>query len=209
MKKIKYDLRRWLSAYGELLGDEQKSLNFYRTSYGDEIPKEELETNLVSLEAWAAYAHKNRLLFHVTAFIASNDQPYADILFNDGNVLVHFIDEHNRIYMAYEFDGKYDKDKVFLDSLRCYFYPDNEKFYGRRDSIKDVQYIFTPKGKLTVWDRYLENGKWFEEAKEAAHPVNVEKNWEPYPELGNYDSIVRMKRWGDGDLLKDIPELSK
>lgn len=206
MKDLNYTLCGWNDAYGELQ-DVEDSLDFYRTSYGDEIPKQELETNLVSLEAWAAYAHKNRLLFHVTAFIASNDQPYADILFNDGNVLVHFIDEQNRVYMAYEFDGKYDKDKLFLDSLRYYIYPDNEKFYRRGDSIKHVQYKFTPEGKLIVRERYVEEGERFEEAKEAAHPVNVEKNWEPYPELGNYNSIVRMKRWDDGDLLNDIPEL--
>ena len=39
--------------------------------------------------------------------------------------------------------------------------------------------------------------------------LNVASNWEPKPEFGNWDSIFRMKRWGDGELdevFKAIPD---
>ena len=197
-KNLQFSLKGWNDAYGEI-SNKEDTLDFYKTSYEDEIPKGELKKALSSVESWAQYAYNKRLLFHVTAFL-ENEQPYADILFNDGNVIVHFLDECNRIYMAYEFLGGLKKDLLFLDSLRYYIYEDDKNFYGRRHSIRDYQYIFTPEGKLTIWDRYLEDGKWYEEAKEAELPVNVASNWEPYPKLGDYNGIVKMERWKDGEL---------
>ncbi len=200
MKKLNYSLLTWNDAYGELQESEEDTLDFYRTSYEDEIEKEILEEALSSLESWLEYAYKNKLLFHITALIKDNDQPYADILFNDGNVIVNFIDEFNRIYLSYTFGGDHHPEKLFLESLHYYIYPDDNEFYPCFNSIKDVQYIFTPEGKLTVWDRYIEEGKWYEEAKEAENRVNISSNWEIFPELGDYNSITRIERWQEGEL---------
>ncbi|WP_062060385.1 hypothetical protein [Aquimarina longa] len=199
MKNLKYILEGWNDAYGELQNDED-TLDFYRTTYEDEIDKTILEEALSSLESWSKYAYKNKLLFHVTA-IMENDQPYADILFNDGNILIHFIDEYNRFYMTYTFSKQEGTDQVFMSSLHYFIYPDSIKEFTN-DDIRDVQYIFTPEGKLTIWDRYLEKGKWYEEAKEAEEPVNVASNWEPYPQLGDYQSIIRLERWEDNELAQ-------
>ncbi len=208
MKNLQYTLQGWNDAYGELQNEED-SIDFYRTTYEDEIAKAELETALSSLESWSQYAYQNKLLFHITAFM-ENEQPYANIVFNDGNVGVQFIDEYNRIYLDYGFTGKFDTEKLFLNSLHYFIYPKEVKEFTN-DDIRDVQYIFTPEGKLTVWDRYLEDGKWYEEAKEADRPVNITTNWEDYPKLGEYDSIVRLKRWEEGELARPWvdPQLKK
>ncbi|MWW23126.1 hypothetical protein [Algibacter lectus] len=197
--ELKYILMGWNDAYGEIQ-DKEDTLDFYRNSYEDEIEKEILEEALSSLENWSKYAYKNKLLFHITALIKDNDQPYADILFNDGNVIINFIDEFNRIYLSYTFGGNHHPKKLFLESLYYFIYSDDKEFYACSKSIKDVQYIFTPEGKLTVWNRYIEDGKLYEDVKEATKAVNVNNNWELYPKLDQYDSVSRLKRWGEDEL---------
>lgn len=203
-KKLRFDLKGWNSSYGKFFSEEA-ALKFYRVSYEDDIPAKELKKHLSSLEDWEQYAYEKKILIENTAVIEPTDQPYASICLNEGNVIVRFLDEHNRIYMYYTFGGEYKEGQVFLERLHYFIYPDDEKFYRRGDSIKDVMYDFTPEGKLTVTTEELRaDGERYQVIEEAAHPVNVSANWEPYPELGKYESIARLKRWGDGDLLKGI-----
>ena len=205
MHKIKFILQGWNSPYGELQSEED-TIDFYRTSYEDEISKKELEENLQSLEKWAACAYKNKLLFHVTALIERNDQPYADITFNEGNVIVEFIDEFNRTYLAYSFHGDVTEGKLFIANLHYFIYDKDEfTIYSK----EDARYYFTPEGKVTVYKEFIgEDGQKYKSVEESAHPVNIEKNWEEYPKLGEYDSIVLLKRWDNDDFLKGI-NLSK
>ncbi|WP_148639122.1 tetratricopeptide repeat protein [Aquimarina longa] len=201
MEKLKYTLCGWNGSYGEIQNEED-TLDYYRTLYQNEISTEELEKHLISLDAWAQYAYENKLFFNVTAFLDDNDQPLISLTFNEGNIIVEFIDECNRIHMDYVFSNGHHPEKLFLTSLHYFIYPDNDNFYTMLDVIKDVQYIFTPEGKLTVWERYIDekDGKEYEEAKEASDPVNIESNWETYPQLGEYDKICNIDRWGDGEL---------
>jgi len=203
MNKLTYLLQKWSIAYGKLRSD-QDTLDFYRTSYEDEISKKELDTNLQSLEKWAAYAYSNKLLFHVTALIDKNDQPYADITFNEGNIIVEFIDECNRVYLAYSFHGDVVEGKLFMANLHYFIY-EGDGFESRGKSIEDARYYFSPEGKVTVYKEFIgEDGQKYKSVDESAHPVNIEKNWEAYPKLGEYDSIVRLKRWDNDDFLKGI-----
>ncbi len=203
-KTLRFDLRSWNDAYGELM-DEDDSLDFYKTTYEDEIPAKELKKHLASLEAWTDYAYNNKLLIELTAFLEPNDQVYASICLNSGNAIVRFVDEHNRIYMVYSFGGEYKKGQLFLDKLQYFIYPDDEAYYDRDESVKDVTYEFTPEGGLRVITEELrDDGHRYEKVEEAAHPVNVSANWEPYPEPGKYESLARLRRWGNGDLLKGI-----
>lgn len=34
--------------------------------------------------------------------------------------------------------------------------------------------------------------------------VNVESNWEKYPDFGDWDSIFRMKRWKEGEIIYPV-----
>lgn len=206
MEKLTFDLRIWNTSYGEQM-DEQDSLDFYRTSYKPDLPKNVLDANLISLETWHRYAYDNKLLFELSVFDQAN-RPYASLLFNVGNAIIHFIDEYQRPYMVYTFGGEYKPSQLFLESLH-YFEYEGEDFKERDESIADTEYKFTPQGKLVVYKEYTkEDGHRYESQQEAAQLVNVEKNWEPYPAFGQYECLVRLKRWGDGDLLKDIPSLN-
>jgi hypothetical protein len=205
-EKLKYDLRGWNNAYGEIK-EAVTTLNFYRITYNNKIPKKELEANLVSLESWAIYAYTTKRLFHVTAIIEANDEAYADIIFNEGRCLVRFLDEYGRTFMTYIFEGDLKPGQLFLDTLKYWVYPSDKKtFMILSDHIEFCEYKFTPEGKLTVTREKKEaGGGWLQTVEEAAHPIDVSKNWEPYPKLGHYEGIVKMERWQEGDFLKNPP----
>lgn len=208
-KHFRYDLRMWNTVRGYLM-DEATSLDFYRTTYKGKMPRKELEAALTSLETWAAYAYERRLLFEVFARLAT-DQPYASLLFNDGNAIVHFIDEFNRIYIVYTFSGEgmFTPDNpgfaehrrpgfLFLSSLHYFEYPDDEKFYKRYESVADTEYVFTPDGQLTVYREYAkEDGHRYQSEERADWHVDVTPNWEPYPALGQYAGLLTFQRWGE------------
>jgi hypothetical protein len=205
-KKLKFTYLKWLTSYGELQVAEKDVLDFYRTTYKSKIPKKELELHLSSLESWVKFAYETKRLFHVTGLLKDNDQPYVALLLNDGNAIVEFIDEFNRIYLRYFFSSRFNKPEfVFLTSLNYFIYPDNN-FYASFQRKSSVTYDFTPEGGLTV-TKSVSNGDGTNNVtvEEATTPIDVSKNWEPYPKLGEYESIVRLKRWDDGDFLKNPP----
>nr|WP_199158110.1 hypothetical protein [Pedobacter sp. ASV2] len=196
---LKQTLQAWNTAYGKIQTVEN-TLDFYRTTYRKKIDKKELEANLVDLVTWEQYAYANKILLEMT-FLLSNDQPYAGVILNAGNAIVKFIDEHNREYIRYVFGGEHKEGYLFLESLRYFTYPDNHQFYSSYRCETSTRYEFTPAGNLRVTKFDKDN---YMTVDEAAHPVNVEANWEPYPELGKYEGLVKLKRWGDGDLLAGI-----
>jgi hypothetical protein len=203
---LRFDPRKWLTSYGKL-NTEQGTLNFYRNTYKGEIPRKDLEPHLISLEAWHSFAYQNRLLFDFTVYDRF-DHPWASVLLNDGNAIVHYLDEYQRPYMVYTFGGEYRKGYLFLESLH-YFEYEGEEFKERDESIADTEYRFQPNGQLVIYKEYTkEDGHRYESEQAAAHPVNVSSNWEPYPPFNQYVSLVRMKRWAEGELLKGIPSLN-
>jgi hypothetical protein len=203
---LRFDIRMWNTAYGEQMSQED-SLDFYRTSYKNEIPRKDLEPNLVSLEAWHSFAYRNRLLFEFTVYNRF-DHPWASVSLNAGNASVIYLDEYQRPYMVYSFSGSYDPSHLFLNSLH-YFEYEGEDFKERDESIADTEYGFRPNGQLIVYKEYTkEDGHRYESEQAATHPVNVSSNWEPYPPFNQYASLVRMKRWAEGELLQGIPGLN-
>jgi hypothetical protein len=203
---LRFDIRMWNTAYGKQMSAEA-SINFYRTTYKGEIPRKDIEPHLVSLEAWHTFAYRNRLLFEFTVYDRF-DHPYASVLLNDGNAIIRYLDEYQRPYMVYTFGGEYQEGYLFLDSLR-YFEYEGEDFKERDESIADTEYRFQPNGQLTVYKEYTkDDGHRYESEQAAAHPVNVSSNWEPYPPFNHYTSLVRMKRWAEGELLMNIPNLN-
>lgn len=200
-----YDLHMWNSAYQEMM-DTATTLDFYRTSYEDEISRKELEANLVSLEAWAAYAHTNKLLYHVYVRLAGTGQPYAALILNDGNVIVSFLDEYHREYMIYTFMGKHEPGRLFLESLHYFEYPDAQ-WATPAESSADTQYEFTPGGQLTVRREYSkDDGHRYQSEQTAADPVDVAPNWEPAPVLGDYAGVLALKRWGEQGTIVPLPQ---
>ena len=199
-----YDFRLLRTTRNGLM-DEATTLDFYRTSYEDELPRKVLEANLTSLETWAAYAHANRLLYQVYVRLAETDQPYANLILNDGNVIVSFLDEYNREYMIYTFDGELEPGQLFLESLHYFEYP-NEQWATPARSSADTQYEFTPRGRLTVRREYTkEDGHRYQSEQTAADFVDVTPNWEPAPALGDYTGVLVLKRWGEHGGIVPLP----
>ena len=187
------------------LMDAATTLDFYRTSYEDEIPYKELEANLISLDTWAAYAHANKLLYHVYVRLAETGQPYANIILNDGNVIVSFLDEYHREYMIYTFGGSQAPGRLFLESLHYFEYPDAQ-WATPAESSADTQYEFTPYGQLTVRREYSKaDGYRYQSEQTAADPVDVTPNWEPAPALGQYTGVLTLKRWGEQGTIVPLP----
>jgi hypothetical protein len=209
MAKYTFLFQLWGDAYKELKS-ERTTLNFLRTTYEDEIDSKELEKQLKSLETWVPYAVQHKLLYHVTA-LNDNEEPYAWINFNEGSCYVEFLDEYYRTFMRYSFQiSENEHNKLFLYKMDFWRYTSgDDKAESYQNCDLKGSYNFTPEGGLIVYTNKKDflSGKWEEEVQEAAHPVNVEKNWEPYPDWTkkNYEGLVKLKRWEEGDFLKGIP----
>jgi hypothetical protein len=227
-EKIKFTLRGWNRAYGELRSVES-TLWYYNYIEEDTVSKKELKEHLSSLETWAQYAYGRNVKFrkriqdkelnpdkefdrfqelyekegralYITALIEDNEQPYACIRFSGMFVTIEYIDEYNRVYMQYRFRTEYGKQDLFLYELEYFIYPEDDNSVDA-DNRDYVSYYFTPEGELTVTKEYnVGTTEHIREEYQATGPVNVEKNWEPYPEFGQWDNIVRMERWQPGEL---------
>lgn len=206
MKQYSYDLHMWNDAYGEMMNIAD-TLDFYRTSYEDELPRRELDAHLSTLDTWAVYAHQNRLLYHIYVRLIATGQSYANVILNEGNVIVSFLDSYNREHLIYSFIGT-ENNKLFLESLHYFEYAD-ETWCTPAESIADTQYVFTLQGHLTVNREYEKaDGQRYRSQQTAAHSVDVTPNWEPYPELGEYAGVLELKRWGEqGSILPLLNEM--
>jgi len=230
MEKLRFTLRDWNREYGEISSIED-TLWYYNHIQEDSISKKVLREKLVSLDAWAQYAYDCNVKFrkriqdrelnpdteferfnelsekegrelYITALIEDNEQPYACIRLKGMFVVIEYIDEYNRVYMMYSFRTEYGKQDLFLYELEYYIYPEDAQYFDV-DNRDYVSYYFSPDGKLTVVKEYNVGTKEHtKEVYEAENGVDVKKNWEPYPEFGQWESIVSMKRWETGELQK-------
>jgi hypothetical protein len=228
MENLKFVLQKWSREYGKLKSVES-TLWYYNYIHKNRVSKKILKEKLVSLETWAQYAYECNKAFrerivrkefdsykdfklyselaekegrelYITALLSDNQQPYACIRFSNMFVVVEYIDEYNRVYMTYSFRTEYGQQNLFLYELEYFIYPEDIEDFDV-DNKDYVSYYFTQRGELTVTKEYnVGTTEHIQEVFEAKQSVNVEKNWEPYPEFGKWESIVRMKRWKEGEL---------
>ncbi|WP_299249838.1 hypothetical protein [uncultured Cytophaga sp.] len=154
-------------------------------------------------EDWARYAYENKFPFNVCKIINEEVDSYlSQDLIND--IVICFLDEHLRLYMYYVFR---EQENGMLFCVGMKFFEHIKGLEGTNDYTKSWTYIFETNGNVKVIERE-------KDAKEeciwtSKRPLNVASNWEPKPEFGNWDSIFRMKRWGDGELdevFKGVPD---
>jgi hypothetical protein len=231
--ELEFTLRDWNREYGQLQSEEN-TLQYYQIIHKDRVSSKVLKENLTCLESWAKYAYNCNKLFrllvqqkelnpnkdfdhfsalnekngrelYITALLSDNRQPYACIRFSGIFVVVEFIDENNRVYMTYSFRTEYGKQDLFLYELEYFVYPEDANDFNV-DNTAYVSYYFTSEKKLTVTKEYnVGTSEHSKEVYESDNSVNIEKNWESYPEFGQWESIVRMKRWEiGGDKLSGI-----
>lgn len=239
MQKLKYIYQNWNRGYYKLQSEETTT-KYYQRFYKSKISKKILAEKTKDVTTWAKYAYAankdfiKRMwngefslkdvnifndkvdeiarIFNVTALLETTGQPYAYLEMTGIFATLHFIDEHNRVYMQYTFQNdttkiddsfkeKFKHGELFLVELEIFIYPD--KIIDERWQNKDyISYAFTPEGYMEVTKIFDVRGEALTEKYVADAPVNVENNWEPFPEFGKWDSIFKMKRWRIGELAE-------
>lgn len=131
---------------------------------------------------------KARSLFEsgesVTALAFYDNQLYAKIDMNKGYFGVKFFDDKFREYMIYEFRPR--DGKLFLENVMFFEFDGDSTKVARREDIG-----FDPKGMTSTSVRDFAAG---EQLKSVPRKIDVSGNWEPYPEFGKYDSLLRLER---------------
>lgn len=131
---------------------------------------------------------KARALFesgeYVTALAFYDDKLCAKIEFNKEYFGVNFFDGKTREYMTYEFRPR--DGKLFLENVMFFEFDGDTTKVARREDIR-----FDPNGATSTLVTDFITG---EQQKSAPRQVDVSGNWEPYPEFGKYESLLRLER---------------
>ena len=228
MEELKITYRDWNYLHYKLQPEETTCriyTNEYKSRVSKRVPK---EMQNYTMEQWARFAYErnrsmaemawdkgiapneyNRLLdkigfpFEVTALLEFNEQPYAFIIFLGEGCTVSFLDELGRTYMSYRFEpSPYQNEKenrkgyLFLYQLSLRYYHEEKDEYGKWD-YDYTDYEFTPDGRVRkieeIGDEYT--------IYDSEQRVNVESNWQKYPEFGDWLPLFEMKRWKDDELM--------
>ena len=172
----------WLGSYKELMPikntlrqmDAQNGTTFLQAK----------DHNEELLKSAAKEAHENKGLYYVTIFDKSVPAYFLEI--NKDFFRVNFLDEKQRIYLSYDFQGISNK-KLFLTSV--FFW----EFIGDTDKKKSTtNYLFKENGYLTIIETDSKTRKQI--IKEAKNKIDVSENYEEYPEFGNYDFLIKKER---------------
>ncbi len=111
---------------------------------------------------------------------------YAEITPHGNYAKVFFIDPFGSIH--YIFGFRKTGERLFLEYIKAYTYPDMSKYYGQDESIKVVANYYKPDGVVEV------------ETNDDAMPdisvvhvkgVDVSAHWEPIPAFGDWESLGR------------------
>ena len=228
MEELKITYRDWNYLHYKLQPEETTCriyTNEYKSRVSKRVPK---EMQNYTMEQWARFAYErnrsmaemawdkgfapgeyNKLLdkigfpFEVTALLEFNEQPYAFIIFLGEGCTVSFLDELGRTYMSYRFEpSPYRNEKenrkgyLFLYQLSLRYYHEEKDEYGKWD-YDYTDYEFTPDGRVRkieeIGDEYT--------IYDSEQRVNVESNWQKYPEFGDWLPLFEMKRWKDDELM--------
>ena len=228
MEELKITYRDWNYLHYKLQPEETTCriyTNEYKSRVSKRVPK---EMQNYTMEQWARFAYErnrsmaemawnkgidpneyNRLLnkigfpFEVTALLEFNEQPYAFIIFLGEGCTVSFLDELGRTYMSYRFEpSPYQKEKenrkgyLFLYQLSLRYYHEEKDEYGKWD-YDYTDYEFTPDGRVRKIEEIGDERTIYD----SEQRVNVESNWQKYPEFGDWLPLFEMKRWKDDELM--------
>ena len=128
----------------------------------------------------ARKAHEARELYAVA--IGPADQPTAYIEFNIGYAGLALLDEMGREPMVYVFDEQ-EPGRLFLQEVK------SREFVGDTDEVEDATiYGFYPEGRMVIQECDVQT----EMAVDREGMTDVSENWEPYPEFGEYESLLRV-----------------
>jgi hypothetical protein len=203
-----YIYQDWFRGKRKMQSEEDTLWYYTNLPYPDSLHEKgklgkKFAKTCISSEEWARYAYENKFPFNVCKIVNEEVDSYlSQDLIND--IVICFLDEYLRLYMYYVFIEQ-ENGMLFCSGMK--FFEHIKDMEGTNDYTKSWTYIFETNGNVKV----IEKEK---DAKEecvwtSKRPLNVASNWEPKPEFGDWDSIFRMKRWGDGELdevFKGVPD---
>ena len=228
MEGLKLTYQDWNYSYYELQS-EKDTLGLYENEYkirvSKRIPK---EMQGYTMEQWAHFAYERNLSvaemawnrdidpdeyndllmkigfpFEITALLESNEQPYAFVIFLGEGCTVSFLDELGRTFMSYRFEpSPYLNEKenrkgyLFLYQISLYYYHQEKDEDGDWD-YDYTDYEFTPDGKVRKIEEIGDERTIYD----SEQCVNVESNWQKYPEFGDWLPLFEMKRWKEDELM--------
>jgi hypothetical protein len=111
----------------------------------------------------------------------------VEIRLETGYASVIFMDEHGRDSLDYTF--ALINGSLFLETATSYDYGDSQERGGYADAERMESYEFTTDG---IIQRTIEVDG--EESRESRQGVDVASNWEPVPDFGAYDALIRRDR---------------
>ena len=196
----KYLYQYWSRGRRKLHGDEN-TLFYYSNNMhlpperGEEAKaaKKFLKT-CTSTEEWAKHAYANDLPFSVCKPRDAENIDCGLELDVIKDITVFFLDEYQRLFMYYVF-RKQENGKYFCIGMMFWDFIEGKG--GDDDDTKAWIYTFETNGNVEVIER--ETGATEECIWTSKRPLNVENNWEDAPEFGDWEGLLKMKRWQPGE----------
>lgn len=131
---------------------------------------------------------------------AERPQAYLQVSPRANGVTLERLDAHGSVAASYSWGAYYqsedgrpysgDDDRIFLDSIVWYVYPEGERFFRRSASIATVEMGFRPDGYAKE-DRVTRGGRGEPSQVESREfrDVDVTANWFRIPEFGDWDDL--------------------
>lgn len=184
------------------LQSEEDTLNYYlkHVHYPEYLKEEGKKAKKFlktcnNVEEWARYAYANDLPFCVCKLDNTHVECYIRKELKKDNLSVSFLDEYQRVFMIYVFQ-KLKNGKYFCIGIMFWEFEDGKS--GDDDDKKSWVYTFEPNGNVELIEREKDAKE--EVIWKSKRPLNVESNWEPDPEFGDWEGLMNMKRWKPGEL---------
>jgi len=133
-------------------------------------------------EDQARKAHNDRKTY--TVLVREVEHPYAVVEVANDFVALTFLDDLLRQSMSYHFT-EVEPGKLFLSMVT------HREFDGDTDEVRiGHSYIFNQDGGLIIRKRtFSPNG-----LEEANSSTDVSRNYEKYPDFGDYEHLLKVER---------------
>lgn len=154
----------------ELLSDEQA-----RARFNGEVPEPDHWFTIVAFADDAVGGQAPEFYIELT--------PHAAV------AKTFFVDQHGSVHFIYGFRLK--DDRLFLQSITEYRYPDTSKFYRQNECMEVESFQFEVTG--LVHRRLHDKSKEFVQESDI-RDVDVSGHWEPVLKFGQWASLGRHDR---------------
>jgi hypothetical protein len=127
--------------------------------------------------------------YYTVAFTQDTTSGYLEINWTERYLAVYFLDEQHRPGLCYTFT-RLDQDRMFMNSVLRWEYPDDQaRAMTGANLTEELRYQ-----QDGVVDREVRDDTAHEVRRQTITDVNLDINWEPVPQFGQWDSVTRLDR---------------